>query len=253
MKKIVISGASRGIGFALAHTISHSENAVFHLIARNESRLLELKAQLENNGSIAYVYPCDVSDKFAFQSALKLAATKAGNFDLVVLNAGISENKWILEKTYSETFENIFRVNVFSIAYALEILPSLMAKKGIIAIVSSLADVRGFLSSSAYCSSKSAVTRLAEAARVELKREGIDVLTIKPGFVRTDMTAKNRFPMPFLMEPEKAAKIIWTGILNRKKMISFPLPMVLLTKIISLLPHWLFDYFSSFYKYSEKK
>jgi len=248
MKKILITGASRGIGFALATKIADSENANFHLIARNEARLLELKAKLESQGSIANIYPCDVSEKNSFQNTIKLAASKAGNFDIVVLNAGISENKWIMENNYSESFERIYRVNVFSIAYALEVLPSLMAEKGIIAIVSSLADVRGFLSSSAYCSSKSAVTRLSEAARIELKRIGIDVLTIKPGFVRTDMTAKNRFPMPFLMEPGKAADIIWRGIINRKKIISFPFPMVLLTKFIALLPNWLFDFLSSFYK-----
>ncbi len=250
MKTIIITGASQGIGRALAMKIANVENTKFGLIARNERLLLELKNQLENMGSIAEIFPCDVSNKAHFQNTILSAFDKLGKFDIVVLNAGISRNKWIGEADYSETFEEIYKVNVFSLAYAIEILPKIMETSGIVAIVSSLADVRGFLSSSAYCSSKAAVSTLAEAARVEFKKFGIDVLTIKPGFVRTSMTAKNLFPMPFLMNPEDAAEIIWNGILKRKRVISFPLGMVLLTKIIGILPNWLFDYFSSFYKES---
>lgn len=252
MKNILITGASQGIGRALAIKIAKVEKAKFGLIARNEKLSLELKIMIEDLGSIAEIIPCDVSDKVHFQNTIFSFFEKLGKFDIVVLNAGISRNKWIGEADYSETFEEIYKVNVFSLAYALEILPKMMESKGVIAIVSSLADVRGFLSSSAYCSSKAAVTMLSEAARVEFKRFGIDVLTIKPGFVRTNMTSKNRFPMPFLMNPEDAAEIIWNGILKRKRIISFPIGMVLLTKIIGVLPNWLFEYLSSFYKENAK-
>ncbi|MFN3780850.1 MAG: SDR family NAD(P)-dependent oxidoreductase, partial [Candidatus Kapaibacteriota bacterium] len=128
-------------------------------------------------------------------------------------------------------------------------LPNFMQKPGgKIVIISSLADARGFPSSSAYSSSKAAVTKLAEAARIELKPLGIDVITVKPGFVKTDMTAKNKFPMPFLLEPDEASKIIWNGIINNKKSIQFPLPMVMLTKFIAILPNSIFDFLAGRYK-----
>lgn len=249
MKKILITGASRGIGRALCYEIAKYEKASFALISRNLELLQQIKKDLETLGSYVEIIPCDVSNKQDFQNSILKSNSLLSGLDIAVLNAGISRNQWTFDDYYSETFEEIYRTNVFSIAYALEILSKLMqAKGGKIVIVSSLADVRGFPSSSAYCSSKSAVTKLAEAARVELKRFGIDVLTVKPGFVRTDMTAKNKFPMPFLMDPDKAAKIIWNGILENRKVISFPLPMVILTKLISLIPNPIFDFLGNLYK-----
>ncbi|ROL55695.1 SDR family NAD(P)-dependent oxidoreductase [Bacteroidetes/Chlorobi group bacterium Naka2016] len=249
MKKILITGASRGIGRSLCKTIAKSEKCKFALIARNEDLLKQVKAEVESFGSFAEIYPCDISNKEQFQTTIHQASVYLNGVDIAILNAGISHNKWITQENYSTTFEEIYRTNVFSIAYALEVLPEIMNKSnGKIVIVSSLADVRGFPSSSAYCSSKSAVTKLAESARVELKAKGIQVITVKPGFVKTDMTAKNKFPMPFLMDVESANEIIWNGIKDNKRIVAFPLPMVLLTKFLGLVPNFIFDFFASKYK-----
>lgn len=252
MKKILITGASRGIGRSLCLEIAKKEKNFFALVSRNEKNLQVLKNELENLGSVAEIFPCDVSNKDEFQNTILKANNSLSCIDIAILNAGISKNKWIFEDNYSFTLEEIYRTNVFSIAYALETLSKYMKNSnGKIVIVSSLADVRGFPSSSAYCSSKSAVTKLAEAARIELKHYGIDVIIVKPGFVRTDMTAKNKFPMPFLMDAERAAEIIWKGIQKNKRVISFPIPMVIFTKLISLLPNFIFDFLAGFYKPNE--
>src|SRR5690606_12156182 len=107
-------------------------------------------------------------------------------------------------------------------------IPDFIHKRdGIIVGISSLAEVRGFPLSAAYCSSKSAVSIFLESIRIELKKYNIKVITVKPGFVKTHMTDKNEFHMPFLMEPERASEIIIKGIRKEKKIIQFPLPTVL--------------------------
>ena len=111
--------------------------------------------------------------------------------------------------------------------------------------VSSLADARGYAQSGFYCSSKSAATKLLESVRVELKPHNIKVLTVKPGFVKTPMTDKNEFHMPFLMDVDKAAKIILKGIKKEKRIIQFPFPIVISSRLIRILPNFLFDWLST--------
>ena len=118
-------------------------------------------------------------------------------------------------------------------------------KEGIIAGVSSLADSRGYPFSSYYSASKAAATKYLESLRVELKPYNIKVLTIKPGFVRTPMTDKNEFYMPFLMEVDKAAGIIVRGIKKEKTLVQFPFPIVLGSKILSIMPNRLYDFLMS--------
>ncbi|MGB9770446.1 MAG: SDR family NAD(P)-dependent oxidoreductase [Candidatus Kapaibacteriota bacterium] len=249
MKRIFITGASRGIGRALCTTIAQKEKCKFALVARNTVLLEQVKTELESYGSVAHIFPCDISNKEQFQSTIQTSNAFLNGIDIAILNAGISYNRWIVDDGYSLSFEETYRTNVFSIAYALEKLSKIMkGSNGKIVVLSSLADVRGFPSSSAYCSSKSAVTKLAESARVELQKEGIRVLTVKPGFVETDMTSKNNFFMPFLMDAQKASEIIWSGIQKNKKTIAFPFPMVLLTKLISLIPNSIYDYLAGLYK-----
>ena len=108
----------------------------------------------------------------------------------------------------SENFKKVFETNTFGIAHALECLIPIMKKQGYgkIAGVTSLADVRGYPGSSGYSASKAAATRLLESARIELKKFNIRVITVKPGFVKTPMTDKNEFIMPFKIQPERAAR-----------------------------------------------
>lgn len=249
MKGILITGASEGIGRSLAIQFSRREKVQLSLISRNEHRLRELGEIIRANGSESFIFPCDISNKNEFQKAIHDAFQIMNGIDIAILNAGISRNAWITDDNYSSNLEYTFKVNVFGIAYSLEFLSKLMQTKGgTIAIVSSLADSRGYPSSSAYSASKSAVTRIAEAARVELAPFGIKVVTIKPGFVRTNMTAKNKFPMPFLMEVDEAAEIIIDGLSKSKPYIQFPFATVVLTKLISIIPNRVFEFLASYYK-----
>ncbi len=111
--------------------------------------------------------------------------------------------------------------------------------------MTSLADARGFAKSGFYCSSKIAATTLLESVRVELKPHNIKVLTVKPGFVKTAMTDKNEFYMPFLMNVDKAAKKILKGIKKEKSVIQFPLPLVIGARLVKIMPDFLFDWLST--------
>ncbi len=171
-----------------------------------------------------------------------MLCNKLGTIDIAIINSGIGIKQW-MSNFKSEEFKTVIETNTFGIAHALECLIPVMIKQGYgkIAGVSSLADVRGYPGSSGYNASKAAATRLLESARVELKKYGIRVITVKPGFVRTAMTAKNEFYMPFMIETDKAARIIRKGIAKGKSVVRFTPGIILLTKAAEYAPNWLFD------------
>jgi short-subunit dehydrogenase len=237
---VLITGSSRGIGYALAKEFISNGTNLF-LIARNIEKLEQLALSENNRVNIIY-YQCDVGDKAALNKAIDRAFLEMGRIDLAILNAGIGIPD-SFENYSTETLKQIMDVNFYGIANGLEKLIPLMKQQGggVIAGTTSLADARGFPGSSAYSVSKAAASHLLEASRIELSGSGIKIVTIKPGFVRTDMTAKNNFFMPFLMDVEKAAKIIISGLERGKSRIYFPLPTVFLTYIVKIVPGWLYE------------
>ena len=245
IKNILITGATSGIGRALAYEYAQ-RGARMILLARRLDLLRQVTEELKIHGTDAEYVQCDVRVMDQMRSAISFAEEKLGSIDLAILNAGIGEPEWIREFK-SEELKKVFEVNLFGIAHALELLIPIMRKQGfgIIAGVSSMSDNRGFPGSASYTASKAAATLLLESARVELKKYGIDVVTIRPGFVRSEMTAKNEFYMPLLMQTEKAARIIAQGIEKRKPLIQFPYRLVFLTEMIRLLPIRIFDYLST--------
>jgi short-subunit dehydrogenase len=240
-KNVLIIGASQGIGKALAiEYSSNSSNLV--LLSRNEDAIKEISESINSLGGVSYFKKCDVSNKDEVKGGISFAVDSLKNIDLAIINAGVGSPVW-MENFSSEEFKKVVEINTFGMAHCLEYLIPIMKKQGYgkIAGVSSLSDIRGFAGSSSYCSSKAATSRLLESARVELHKFNIKVITIKPGFVRTAMTDKNEFYMPFLMETGRAARIIRKGIEKNKRVVQFPLPTVLLTKLIKIIPNWLFD------------
>jgi hypothetical protein len=121
-------------------------------------------------------------------------------------------------------------------------------KYGKIAIVSSLADARGFPGSSAYAASKAAISHITEAARTELKPYNIDVVSVKPGFIITDMTANHKFYLPFLISSEKYARNFYKGIARGKMRIYYPYPTAFLTYLLKIMPGFMFDFIMRFWK-----
>lgn len=241
-KVVLLTGASSGIGYSLAKSLP-KENCSLALLSRSKSTLDELVTEIKNDGAKALSYKCDVGNLDEVKHAFERIKNDFGRIDIAILNAGVSHRADV--KNYSvEIARNIFDVNVFGIINFIEqLIPDFIQRKeGMIVGVSSLAEARGFPKSGFYNASKSAASLMLESLRVELKPYNIKVLTVKPGFVRTPMTDKNDFQMPFLMDADKAAKIIIDGIKKEKHIIQFPLTTVIGSKIIKLLPDWLFDY-----------
>lgn len=242
-KTILITGASSGIGKAIAEILARKNRLI--LLSRKKEVLLSLKQKIEENGNEIAVFPCDVSDFQDVSLTFKNIKAKYQNIDLAILNAGVSfrtaEGEIEIEKA-----EKTFKVNIFGLIYCVsELLNNqLLKKNSIIAGVSSMADRRGFPKSGFYCASKAAASIYLESLRNELFFKGIKVITIKPGFVKTPMTDKNEFKMPLIIEADKAAEIIIRGIKNEKRIIRFPSILSLLTRIMGIIPSFIFDNFS---------
>jgi len=243
-KVVLITGASTGIGKAIAVKLLEA-NCRLVLIARRTELIEQYinQSPITNNRSL--IIKCDVSNKVEVTGAYKLIKEKFGKVDIAILNAGVGRT--VTVENYNSHFaEETFGANIFGIVYWVEqLLPDFVKRKeGIIAGISSLSDNRGFSGSGFYCASKAAASIYLEGLRVELKRYGIKVITVKPGFVKTPMTDQNKFKMPFLMSADKAARIIIDGIKKEKRVIQFPWQMVLLTRLVGLLPGSLYEWMS---------
>ncbi len=244
-KNVLITGASSGVGYSLAKLLP-KENCNLILLSRRENILNKLVHDLKFYGAKVKAYKCDVGNIEDVRSNFGQIKRDFERIDVAILNAGTSSRTEI--KNYSSSVaKEIFEANTLGIVNCVEqLLPDFMIRKeGMIVGVSSLADSRGFPRSGFYNASKAAASLLLESLRIELKPFNIKVLTVKPGFVRTSMTDKNEFHMPFLMDVEKASKIIIEGIKKEKKIIQFPLPIVIGSKLLKIMPGWLFDYLMS--------
>ena len=234
-KVILITGASTGIGRELVIQLS-KKNVKLALVARRENLLQDLTN--ENVISIK----CDVSKKDEVESAYQQIIEKFGKIDVAILNAGYSVRMKV-EEYNSEYAENIFGANVFGIIYWVEqLIPNMIKRRnGMIVGVSSLADSKGYSKSGFYSASKAAATTYLEGLRSELRKYNVQVLTVRPEFVKTPMTDKNEFYMPLMMSTEKAAQIIINGIEKEKRMIQFPWQLVFATRLIPLIPNRLYE------------
>lgn len=236
-KVILITGASTGIGKALADQLI-PQNCKLALLAR---RIELLNESFNENDNLINI-KCDVSSKNDVSKAYSKIIEKFGRIDIAILNAGYSVRMRV-EEYDSKFAEDIFGANVFGIIYWVEqLLPEFMNRNnGTIVGVSSIADTKGYSKSGFYSASKAAATIYLEGLRSELKKHNVDVITVRPGFVRTPMTDKNEFKMPWIMEPEKAARIILNGIKKGKRKIQFPWQLVWITSLIPLIPEWIFE------------
>jgi short-subunit dehydrogenase len=219
-KVVILTGASSGIGYELAKRLA-KENAKLVIAARRDDILRDLSEEISTPDNEIIIRKTDVSHRSEITSLVRTTIDTFGRIDAAILNSGTSYRMRIEEDTLSRS-EEVMKVNALSFLYFFdELIPVMKSKGGIIAGVSSLADARGFPYSGVYSASKAAATRLLESYRVELKKYNIKVITVKPGFVRTPMTDKNKFHMPFLMEPGKAADIILKGLKKEKKLYNF--------------------------------
>lgn len=231
---ILITGASSGIGAALAKIYSSKENTLF-LTARNENRLNEIVKVCENLGAKVVGKIIDVRDAEKLNDWICQIGEKFG-LDLVIANAGISAGTSSGSESVSQIKE-IFSTNIDGVLNTINPAIKVMEpkKSGQIAIISSLAGFRGLPSSPAYSASKSCVRVYAEALRGSLSSIGIKVNAVCLGYIKTPMTDVNKFYMPFLMEPNKAAQIIKKGLEKNKSRIAFPFPLYFIVWLATLI------------------
>ncbi len=240
-KVVLLTGASSGIGYSIAKSLP-KENCSLALISRRKNILDELIAELISGGVKVFSYKCDVGNIDDVRNTFDQVKKDFGKIDIAILNAGASHRVDVKEYS-AEIAKEIFDANTLGIVNCVEQLLQdfIQRKEGMIVGVSSLADVRGFPKSGFYNASKAAASLLLESLRIELKLYNIKVITVKPGFVKTPMTDKNEFHMPFLMDVDRAAKIIIDGIKKEKLKIQFPFPTVIGSKIVKFIPDCLFD------------
>jgi len=236
-KRALITGASSGIGEALARELS-MRGWDLALLARRADRLQELAREFPRSLAIT----CDVRDSASVHEAVRSAEAQLGGpFDLVIANAGVGIPTFAFELNLDDA-EQMVRVNILGMLYLFDaVVPSMIERgRGRFAGVASLAGHRGLPSSSVYSATKSAMQSFLEASRIELKPLGVGVTIINPGFIATAMTEKNK-SMPFLWQAPRAAKYIADRLERGKEVIEFPLPMSLLTRSFRFLPRALFD------------
>lgn len=230
-----VVGASSGIGAALASELL-ARGAHVAISARREHRLEEV-----SRGRMA-VIPYDVTDPEGTSQAAVAVREQLGGIDLVVWSAGTWQQSDALDWD-REAFARHVEVNLLGLNNLLAaVLPSMVADRaGHLAGIGSVAGYRGLAGAEAYGATKAAQLNLLEALRASLSQRQIRVTTISPGFVRTEMTKANSFPMPFLIDPDQAAHAIAEGFERGDHEIVFPLPMALLMKTASVLPVRVWD------------
>ena len=233
MKNIWITGASSGIGKALAIKFAN-EGWQVAASARRESLLKELSNQYTNIQS----FPLDVTDSDKCKSVFKDIVDKFENIEICVFGTGIhdpqSEKKFNLEK-----IKKIMEVNFFGTMNSINSVYDYFGQRkvGQISIISSVAGYRGLPAAGAYCASKSALTSFAESLHFEMKRKNVRVSLLSPGFIKTPMTDQNDFPMPMIKSPEFAADQIYNGLIKKSGFeIHFPKVFTFFMKFLRILP-----------------
>ena len=239
-RNILITGASSGIGEALA--LDYAENGItLFLCGRHGERLDAAAEACRLRGAIVFPHVLDVTDTQACEKWIR-SADREHPLDLVVANAGVSAGTGGKGEDMEQT-NYIFAVNVEGVINTVSpVLPLMHARhRGQIAIVSSIASFQGIPGAPAYCASKAAIRVWGEALRGYLFQNGLEVSVICPGFVRSRMTADNPYPMPFLMDAPKAARIIRKGLERNRPRITFPWPMAVAAWMATVLPPSLTD------------
>jgi len=240
MKKwntVWITGASSGIGYELSKLLSNEASYVA-VSARRQKKLEELDDAYNNIHS----HELDVTDEEKIKFCIEdIEKKSSSNIDLVILNAGKS-TLFSVKDFDSKAIRECFEVNYMGVINCLGIIipKMIQAKAGHIAIVSSMAGYRGLPNSIAYGPSKAALINLAEVLRSELSKYGIIITIINPGFVDTEMTKVNKFPMPFIVSAKFAAVKIFDGLKKNKYEINFPFYFSLLLKLLRIMPHRLY-------------
>ncbi len=242
MKRVFITGASSGIGAALAMLYAR-QGAQLGLVGRRHDVLLALKNSLPGEHR---VYALDVRDRGALHAAARDFLAQ-GRVDVVIASAGISAGTLTEEPDDYAVFEAIVATNLNATVATFEPFIASMKRQGAgrLVGVASVAAVRGLPGAGAYSASKAAVRAYCESLRVELSLTGVGVVTLAPGFIQTPMTAHNPYKMPFLMPAERFAALAARAIDRGASYKVIPWQMACVARLLQVVPDWLYDHFAA--------
>ncbi len=232
-KRYWLVGASEGLGREVAFCLSRAGAEVI-VSARSEDRLKELVAALPGKASYVTV---DVTDR----AAVETAASQIGDIDGVVYLAGVywpmKSQEWDNEKA-----DMMGEVNFLGASRVVgSVIKGMVAKNaGHIVLVGSLSGFRGLPGAIGYCSSKAGMMALAESMQADLRTSPINVQLINPGFIKTRLTEKNDFNMPFIMSPEDAAKEVFEHMNTDHFKKSFPMLFSWVFRLSQFMPDWMY-------------
>ena len=232
-KKIWITGASSGIGKALAERFALEGWKV--AVSARRKEILDDMASNENISS----YPLDVINQDQVNNISSKIINDFGGLDLCVFSSGTYDPKLEQEINVKQN-KFVMETNFFGVLYCIKSVEKYFKDKkdGHVSIVSSVAAYRGLPNSSGYGPSKAALTNLSESLYFDFKKHNVRISLISPGFIKTPLTDKNEFPMPFIKTPEFAAEKIFNGLTKSKTFeIHFPKELTLLLKILRVLPY----------------
>jgi short-subunit dehydrogenase len=239
MRRVIITGASSGIGAALARHYA-AGTVTLGLIARREAALQELAAQLT---APLQIFPLDVRDSAAMQAAANAFLARHGCPDIVIANAGVSTGTLTEFPEDLAAFKDVLDINVLGMVNTFHPFIAAMraAGRGTLVGIASVAGYRGLPGAAAYSASKAAAISYLESLRVELRGSGIKVVTICPGYIATPMTARNPYPMPFILSADAAARSMLKIIDSGRTFAVMPWQMALVARVLRVLPNWLYD------------
>ena len=237
-KKIWITGASSGIGKALAEKFA-SEGWKVAVSARRKEILDEM-AKREN----IFSYPLDVTNQNQIKDVFSKIINDFGSLDLCVFSSGTYDPKLEQEINIKQN-QFVMETNFFGVLYCIKSVEKYFKEKkaGHISIVSSIAAYRGLPNSSGYGPSKAALTNLTESLYFDFKKHDVRISLVSPGFIKTPLTDKNEFRMPFIKSPEFAAEKMFNGLTKTKSFeIHFPKALTIILKFVRILPYKIYLY-----------
>ena len=237
--KVLITGASAGLGRALALALA-APGVELGLVARRPERLAAVAEAVQALGARAWTFPADVGDAAAMREAGGGFAAQAGGVTHVFANAGISEPDRVLQGDPALLGE-MMRINVIGVINTLLPLVPIMVqqRRGHLVAISSVASFRALPGKGGYCASKGAVNMLMDGFRPRLRPHGISLSTICPGFIATELTDKNRYPMPFMLSAERAAELTLRAVARGRRQVVFPWQMRLIVPLLRRLPDFM--------------
>lgn len=239
MLRVVITGASSGIGLALArHYLAGGAKVA--LIARRGELLQNLAAEFPDS---VFIYPLDVRNAEALAGVANDFMSRVGVPDLVIANAGVSRGTLTEYAEDMDAFQQVFDINVMGMVNTFQPFLQAMraAKTGRLVGIASVAGFRGLPGSGAYSASKAAAISYLESLRVELRNSGVKVITLCPGYIKTPMTHLNPYPMPFILEVDEAARRLARVIERGSSFAVVPWQMVIVGSLLKILPNALYD------------